>query len=162
MRGTLPVKRQIVTRCHLDGVGGLDVAQDIASHINRCQVLDWRIIVATSVRGPIVRWCAYSFAGPLVYAVHEDALETTLVRTKCPTQTSYPYVGMSIRMPLEERQQQKLGRMHHGWPRNVVNWDTKNKVGTEAWKKDSMSLRSADIVYCVAIYSYTLILETQT
>jgi hypothetical protein len=74
-----PIKRQIITRHYFDGFGCLDVAHDIASHIDGGQVFDWAVVVSSFARRAVVCWGTNAFARALVDAIDVDALHS-LVR----------------------------------------------------------------------------------
>jgi len=53
---------------------GLDVAHDVAAHVDGVEVFDGRVVVATFAILAVVGGDADAFEGSLVYAVDEDAL----------------------------------------------------------------------------------------
>lgn len=70
----VPVEGQVVAGLYFDGVVGLDVAHDVAAHVDGVEVFDGRVVVAAFAILAVVGGDADAFEGSLVYAVDEDAL----------------------------------------------------------------------------------------
>lgn len=73
-RFSIPVKGQVVTRYHLDGVMRWNIAQDIASQVNGSQVLHGGIVVAALARCAVVGWDPDALERTLVHAIDVHAL----------------------------------------------------------------------------------------
>jgi hypothetical protein len=71
---SIPVKGEIISGGYFDGIRSLDIAHDIASHINGRQILNGRVIITSLTWCAIVCWDTDAFESSLVNTVHEDAL----------------------------------------------------------------------------------------
>lgn len=71
---TLPVKGQIVTRHDFDRIRSLDIAKDIASQVDRGQILDGPIVVTALSRRAVIGRNPDALEGALVYAVNVNTL----------------------------------------------------------------------------------------
>jgi len=70
----MPIKRQVISRADLDGIWGLNVAHDIASQVDRVEVLDGRVGIASCVRTSVVCWGSNALEETLIYTIDKDAL----------------------------------------------------------------------------------------
>lgn len=71
----VPVEGKVIARLYFDGVVGLDVAHDVAAHVDGVEVFDGRVVVAAFAILAVVGGDADASEGSLVYAVNEDALD---------------------------------------------------------------------------------------
>lgn len=70
----VPVESQVIAWSYFDGVVGLDVAHDVAAHVDRGEVLDGGVIVAAFPVLTVVSRYSDAGEGALIDAVDEDAL----------------------------------------------------------------------------------------
>lgn len=108
----MPVEREVVSRRHFDSIVGLHVSHDVAAHVDGVEVLDWRVVVASTPVLTIVRGDADAFEGSLVDSVDKYALGG-LELPWISNVEEYPNKGMSACLAREQRQE-KSGCRSHG------------------------------------------------
>ena len=92
---------------------GLDVAHDVAAHVDGVDVFDGRVVVAAFAILAVVGGDADAFEGSLVYAVDEDALGVLVWGTRgVENDCVYPYEGMGASLTCKKRDEKCRGASH--------------------------------------------------
>jgi hypothetical protein len=79
-RSGVPVEGKEIARDDFDGVGGWDIAHDVAAQINGVEVFDGAVVVAAFAGCAVVSWSSNALGRALIYAIDIDALRGVSVR----------------------------------------------------------------------------------